>query len=97
MALRWPRLLVAESVREDVQVAEVTGLLISTCQGARQARWGSDLQGRVITVIFDGLGALASSASDSAAKPKSSFGLIAEVEDLSRRQNRPSGVSRFET
>lgn len=46
----------AGTVREDVQIAEVTALLISTCQGALKARWDSDLQGRVLTVIFDGLG-----------------------------------------
>jgi AcrR family transcriptional regulator len=47
----------AGAVREDVQIAEVMALLISTCQGALQARWDNDLQGRVLTVIFDGLGA----------------------------------------
>ena len=46
----------AGTVRDDVQIAEVTALLISTCQGALQARWDSDLQGRVLAVIFDGLG-----------------------------------------
>ncbi len=50
----------AGAVREDVQIAEVTALLVSTCQGALQARWNSDLQGRVLTVIFDGLGAVPS-------------------------------------
>jgi hypothetical protein len=46
----------AGTVRDDVQIAEVTALLISTCQGALQARWDSDLQGRVLAVVFDGLG-----------------------------------------
>ena len=46
----------AGTVREDVQIAEVMALLISTCQGALQGRWDSDLQSRVLTVIFDGLG-----------------------------------------
>ena len=45
----------AGAVREDVQVAEVMALLVSTCQGALQGRWDNDLQHRVLAVIFDGL------------------------------------------
>lgn len=45
----------AGAVRGDVGPAEVTALLISTCQGALQGGWDSDLQRRVLGVIFDGL------------------------------------------
>jgi AcrR family transcriptional regulator len=43
------------TVRDDIQVTEVMALLTSTCQGALQAGWDSDLQRRTLTVIFDGL------------------------------------------
>lgn len=49
----------AGAVREDVQVTEVTALLVSTCQGALQANWDSDLQHRVLSIIFAGLGTAA--------------------------------------
>jgi AcrR family transcriptional regulator len=45
----------AGTVREDAGIGEVMALLISTCQGALQASWDSDLQGRVLAVIFGGL------------------------------------------
>jgi AcrR family transcriptional regulator len=45
----------AGTVRAGIQTAEVMALLISTCQGALQAGWDSDLQRRTLTVIFDGL------------------------------------------
>jgi AcrR family transcriptional regulator len=45
----------AGTVRADIQVDEVMALLTSTCQGALQAGWDSDLQRRALTVIFDGL------------------------------------------
>jgi AcrR family transcriptional regulator len=45
----------AGTVRDDVQIAEVMALLTSTCQGALQAGWDSDLQRRTLAVIFDGL------------------------------------------
>jgi AcrR family transcriptional regulator len=45
----------AGTVRDDVQITEVMALLTSTCQGALQADWDSDLQRRTLTVIFDGL------------------------------------------
>jgi hypothetical protein len=45
----------AGTVREDVQIAEVMALLISTCQGALQDGWDAYLQHRALTVIFDGL------------------------------------------
>jgi AcrR family transcriptional regulator len=45
----------AGTVRDDIQIAEVMALLTSTCQGAVQAGWNSDLQRRTLTVIFDGL------------------------------------------
>jgi AcrR family transcriptional regulator len=45
----------AGTLREDIGAAEVTALLISTCQGALQNGWDSDLQGRILGVIFDGL------------------------------------------
>lgn len=43
------------AIREDVQLGEVMALLASTCQGAFQAGWDTDLQRRTLTVIFDGL------------------------------------------
>jgi AcrR family transcriptional regulator len=45
----------AGTVRAGIQTAEVMALLTSTCQGALQAGWDSDLQRRTLTVIFDGL------------------------------------------
>jgi AcrR family transcriptional regulator len=45
----------AGTVRDDAQITEVMALLTSTCQGALQAGWDSDLQRRTLTVIFDGL------------------------------------------
>jgi AcrR family transcriptional regulator len=45
----------AGTVRQDAQVGEVMALLTSTCQGALQAGWDSDLQRRTLAVIFDGL------------------------------------------
>jgi AcrR family transcriptional regulator len=43
------------TVRDDVQIAEVMALLTSTCQGALQAGWDSNLQQRTLTVVFNGL------------------------------------------
>jgi AcrR family transcriptional regulator len=45
----------AGTVRDDIQIAEIMALLTSTCQGALQAGWDSDLQRRTLTVIFNGL------------------------------------------
>jgi AcrR family transcriptional regulator len=45
----------AGTVRAEIQIAEVMTLLTSTCQGALQAGWDSDLQSRTLTVIFNGL------------------------------------------
>jgi AcrR family transcriptional regulator len=45
----------AGTVRDDAQIGEVMALLTSTCQGALQAGWDSDLQHRTLAVIFDGL------------------------------------------
>jgi AcrR family transcriptional regulator len=45
----------AGTVRDDVQIAEIMALLTSTCQGALQAGWDSDLQRRTLAVIFGGL------------------------------------------
>jgi AcrR family transcriptional regulator len=45
----------AGTVRAAIQTAEIMALLTSTCQGALQAGWDSDLQRRTLTVIFDGL------------------------------------------
>jgi len=45
----------AGAVREDVRITEVMALLTSTCQGALQAGWDTDLQRRALTIIFDGL------------------------------------------
>ncbi len=45
----------AGAVRDDVGIAEVMALLISTCQGALQAGWDDDLQRRALAVIFSGL------------------------------------------
>jgi hypothetical protein len=45
----------AGTVRAGIQTAEIMALLTSTCQGALQAGWDSDLQRRTLTVIFDGL------------------------------------------
>ena len=45
----------AGTVRAGIQIAEVMALLTSTCQGALQAGWDSDLQHRTLAVIFDGL------------------------------------------
>jgi AcrR family transcriptional regulator len=45
----------AGTVRADVRTAEVMALLTSTCQGALQAGWDTDLQHRTLAVIFDGL------------------------------------------
>jgi hypothetical protein len=51
----------AGTVRADVQIAEVMALLTSTCQGALQSGWDSDLQRRALTVIFGGLSPRATS------------------------------------
>jgi hypothetical protein len=45
----------ARAIREDVRIAEVMALLISTCQGALQGAWDEDLQRRALAVIFNGL------------------------------------------
>jgi len=45
----------AGTVRAGIQITEIMALLTSTCQGALQAGWNSDLQHRTLTVIFDGL------------------------------------------
>jgi AcrR family transcriptional regulator len=45
----------AGTVRDDIQITEVMALLTSTCQGALQSDWDSDLQRRILAVIFDGL------------------------------------------
>ena len=45
----------AGTVRDDIQITEVMALLTSTCQGALQAGWDSDLQRRTLAVIFDGI------------------------------------------
>lgn len=55
----------AGTVRADVQVAEVMALLTSTCQGALQARWDSDLRRRVLAVIFAGLSTATAPTDDS--------------------------------
>jgi AcrR family transcriptional regulator len=45
----------AGTVRQDVRLDTVVALLTSACQGAVQAGWDRDLQGRTLAVIFDGL------------------------------------------
>jgi AcrR family transcriptional regulator len=50
----------AGAVRADVQIQEVSALLISTCQGAIQSSWPPPLRQRIVNVIIAGLRSSAS-------------------------------------